>query len=93
MNTKNKGSLEFYVYKEKSGDYCAICLTLNLIEWGKDPKKLMNSINEAAISHIVGVIKKGLSDELLNRPAPDKYWLMARKNVNIRQPIWIGLLQ
>ena len=53
----------------------------------------MNSINEAAISHIVGVIKKGLSDELLNRPAPDKYWLMARENVNIRQPIWIGLLQ
>ena len=72
-NTKEKGLLEFLVYLEKS-TYIGVCLTLDIVEEGKDPAKLLKSIQEAATSHVILVIKKNLSDELLNRPAPDEYW-------------------
>ena len=83
MNTKTKGSVEVFIFQEKDGDFCAVCLNLNLIEWGKDPEELTHSIKEAVESYVNGVISKNLSDDLLNRPAPEKYWKKARKNVNL----------
>ncbi|MBU1085373.1 hypothetical protein KKB06_03415, partial [Patescibacteria group bacterium] len=78
-NTKRKGILYFITFKEKDGDYCAVCLNLNLIEWGKDIDELEESINEAALSYLNGIIKNNLPNELLNKPAPNKYWKMAKK--------------
>lgn len=82
MNTKKKGLARIVVFKEKDGDYCAVCLNLDLIEWGKDPQKLVDSMHEAIQSYVRGVVEKGLPDELLNRPAPEKYWQMARENMS-----------
>ena len=72
-NTKNKGLLEFLIYPER-GKYVGVCLTLDIVEEGKDSIKLMESIREAAAGHVLLVIKKKLSDDLLNRPAPNEYW-------------------
>lgn len=72
-NTKKEGMLEFLLYCDKNS-YVAVCLTLNIVEEGKNPKKLIESVTEAAKGHVMLVIKKNLSDELLNRPAPTKYW-------------------
>lgn len=80
MNTKKKGTYKFIMFQEGDGDYCAVCLTLNLVEWGKDPDELLASINEAAESYILGVVKNDFPDEVLNRSAPEKYWNMAKKN-------------
>ena len=78
-NTKKRGLFRFVIFQEKDGDYCAVCLNLNLIEWGKDLDELEESIKEAATSYLSGVIEKNLPDELLNRSAPDKYWKLAQQ--------------
>ena len=83
-NTKKRGVLHFITFEEKNGGYCAVCLNFNLIEWGEDIDELRKSINEAAMSYLEGVIENNLPDELLNRPAPNKYWEIAEQRV---QPV------
>ncbi|TSC79063.1 MAG: hypothetical protein G01um101429_570 [Parcubacteria group bacterium Gr01-1014_29] len=72
-NTKNKGTIEFFVYPEKD-KYVGVCLTFDIIEEGKDPQQLMGSLVEAARLHLKVVRNKNLSDDLLNRYAPIEYW-------------------
>lgn len=72
-NTKEKGVFHFLLYRE-GDDYVAVCLNLNLVEYGEDPQELMNSIREAAFAHLGAVRKKKLSDSLLNIPASRKHW-------------------
>ena len=72
-NTKKRGLMEFFGYSE--GDkFVGVCLTFDIIEEGKDPIKVMKSVEEAAILHLKTVCKKNLSDDLLNRYAPQEYW-------------------
>lgn len=72
-NTKKKGAFHFIVYKEGQ-DYIAVCLNLNLIEYGKSAEEVKTSIEEAAFTHLETVRKEKLPDEYLNIPAPVKYW-------------------
>ncbi len=72
-NTKEKGVIEFLVYKEEN-KYIGVCLTFDIVEEGKNPTELMNSIKEAAHLHLDTVIREKLSDQLLNRYAPEEYW-------------------
>lgn len=72
-NTKKSGVLHFLIYKEEN-DYVGVCLNLDIVEYGRDPELLTESIEEAARSHIGAVIKHNLSDDLLNKPAEAKYW-------------------
>lgn len=72
-NTKAKGVIESLVYKE--GDvYVGVCLTFGIVEEGNDPVKLMQSIKEASLLHLRTVVARKMSDDLLNRYAPDEYW-------------------
>ena len=73
MNNKNKGFLRFLICKEGK-DFVAVCLDLNLIEYGKDPLELQKSIEEAAVSYLETVKKEKLPDSFLNQSAPEKYW-------------------
>jgi hypothetical protein len=73
FNTKQKGVMEFLVYKEKS-NFVAVCLTFDIVEEGKEATELIKSITDAAKLHLETVIKHKMSDELLNRYAPLKYW-------------------
>jgi len=73
MNNKNKGYLRFLICKE-GREFVAVCLDLDLIEYGKDPIKLQKSIEEAALSYLETIKKENLSDSYLNKSAPEKYW-------------------
>lgn len=79
-NTKKSGSFSFIIFKEEDDDYCAVCLELNLIEWGQDKEKLQKSITEAAMSYLQGVRDNNLPDEVLNNRAPQKYWDLVEKS-------------
>lgn len=72
-NTKNKGVVRFFIYKE-GAKYVGVCLDFDIIEEGKDVGKLKRSLLEAAQGHVGTVIKEGMNDKLLNRRAPKKYW-------------------
>lgn len=73
FNTKQKGVLTYLGYREDDGTYVAVCLNLNLVEYGDDPKELKKSIQEAAMSYIKAVRKKNLSDDYLNLVPNKKY--------------------
>jgi predicted RNase H-like HicB family nuclease len=72
-NTKERGVMEFLAYKEGTS-FVGVCLTLDIVEEGSDPVELMRSLKEAAELHVETVVKHNLSDDLLNRHAPAKYW-------------------
>lgn len=72
-NTKEKGTIEFLVYKEGK-TFVGVCLTFDIVEEGSNGEKLMESIQEAARGHLKVVRAKNMSDDLLNRYAPKKYW-------------------
>lgn len=73
LNTKNKGTIEFLVYKEGK-TFIGVCLTFDIVEESNNPEKLMESIQEAARGHLEVVRKKNMPDDLLNRYAPKEYW-------------------
>ena len=73
-NTKKEGIIEYIVYKDGK-DYIGVCLTFDIVEEGNNATELMKSIKEAAELHLETVIKNKLSDDLLNRYAPKKYWI------------------
>ena len=72
-NTKERGVIELLTYKEGKA-YVGVCLTFDIVEEGADPVELARSLKEAAELHVATVIKNNLSDDLLNRYAPDEYW-------------------
>ena len=72
-NTKEGGVVEFLTYKEGKA-YIGVCLTFDIVEEGADPVALARSLKEAAELHVETVIKNDLSDDLLNRYAPEEYW-------------------
>ncbi|OHA19682.1 MAG: hypothetical protein A3C08_00410 [Candidatus Taylorbacteria bacterium RIFCSPHIGHO2_02_FULL_47_18] len=79
-NTKEKGTMEFLVYKDGK-TYVGVCLTLDIIEEGNDPATLMESIVEAAEGYLKVVRKLNMNDDLLNRHAPKEYWDKYRQAV------------
>ena len=72
-NTKKSGLIEYLCYRNK-GHYVGVCLSFNIIEEGKDLSALQASLEEAAMLHLKTVRKHNLSDDLLNRHAPEQYW-------------------
>lgn len=72
-NTKKRGVIEFFLYEEK-GKYIGVCLTFDIVYEGQNPLEVMKNVEEAARLHLKVVCKKNLSDDLLNRYAPNEYW-------------------
>lgn len=79
-NTKERGVIEYIVYKE-GNSYIGVCLSFDIIEEGDDPNKLMLSIQESAELHLKVVRDRRMTDELLNRHAEEKYWKIYFKAV------------
>lgn len=72
-NTKKVGNITIFTYK-KGKKYLSICLELDIIKEGDKLQTLNQEMIEAVIGHVETVCKGNLSDDLLNRPAPEKYW-------------------
>jgi len=73
-NTKERGVFHFIITKHKDDDFIAVCLNLDIVEYGKDPKALRESITEAAFSYLETVRTKDLSDKNLNKNISVKYF-------------------
>ena len=73
-NTKKRGQFTIFAYREKPNQYKGVCLEFDLIEEGENSQEVMEQIKEAAIGYLKTVIDNKLSDNLLNKKAPEKYW-------------------
>jgi predicted RNase H-like HicB family nuclease len=75
LNTKKSGRVEFVVYYDFTDKhFVGVCLTFNIVMEGEDGAVLEQELRKAAELHIETVKAQKLSDDLLNRPAPKKYW-------------------
>ena len=72
-NTKEQGLVECLVYKENDS-FVGVCLTFDIVEEGNNPTEVMKSLKEAVELHLETVIRNNMSEELLNRYAPEEYW-------------------
>lgn len=72
-NTKERGVTTRIIYQEDN-HYVGACLEFDLEVEGKTIKEAEERLDEYTRSWLENVNKNNLSDELLNRPAPKKYW-------------------
>ncbi len=62
-------------YQEKDGSFTGVCLDLDIVEEGHATlQEAILSICDAIESHFKAAKKLGLPKELIDRPAPKKYW-------------------
>lgn len=73
LNTKKRGIVTVFNYKEGL-KYISVCLELDIVKEGKVLEELIREMKEAVEGHIKTVCKENLSDDLLNRQAPKRYW-------------------
>lgn len=72
-NTYKKGEATMFVYRENNR-FVGVCLQFNLVVEAETSKLAVEQIIDAVKAHAVVVLKKGYSEDLLNRSAPKKYW-------------------
>lgn len=77
-NTYKQGKLQYLFYKQGK-KYVGICLDLNIYEEGSNFEDVLNIVTKMSREHVEYVIKNKLSEDLLNRPAPKKYWNVYNK--------------
>lgn len=73
VNTKKSGIVRF-LYIKYEDRVVGVCLDFNILEEGKNFDEVRKHLETAAKLHLITVCKKKLSDDLLNRHAPKKYW-------------------
>ena len=79
-NTYNSGMVTFLIIKEKS-KFIGVCLEFDLIVQADNAKETLEQILDYAMLWRRNAIKNKLPEELLNRPAPKKYWEIYKKLV------------
>jgi len=72
-NTYRSGKLQYLFYKHGK-KHVGVCLNLNIYEEGNSFEKVKEILTNISKDHVEYVIKNKLSENLLNRPAPKKYW-------------------
>lgn len=72
-NTYKKGSVTYLILGRKN-QYTGICLEFDLEVKAKTLKKAKEKIEDYSHVWLENAIKHKLSEEVLNRPAPKKYW-------------------
>jgi hypothetical protein len=74
-NTKEKGRFQIFSYfDKKEKTYVAVCLEFNIVLTGNNPAALANEVMFMSLTHIESVKDLDFPVDLLNRPAPKKYW-------------------
>jgi|CXWL01.1.fsa_nt_gi hypothetical protein len=63
-----------FVYKDDA-TFTAVCLDLDIVEEGhKTLQQAVLSIKDGIDSHMSAAAELGFPNELIKRPAPEKYW-------------------
>lgn len=74
-NSLEGGQVTLLVFRRKRDRwFTGVALELDIVEEGKDPLALLQSLTEAVWLHVHGIVEDRLSEGLLNRPAPASYW-------------------
>lgn len=74
-NSRESGQVTLLVFRRKRDRlFTGVALELDIVEEGRDPLTLLQSLTEAVWLHVRGVVEDRLSNGLLNRPAPGSYW-------------------
>lgn len=63
-----------FLYIKEGKNILGVCLDFNIVEEGKNLSEVKKHLETAAALHLQTVREKKLSDDLLNRRAPEKYW-------------------
>lgn len=80
-NTIKKGSYTLLAFKEE-GNFTGVCLEFGLIVQRKTLEKALETIKDYATAWLKNAQKNKLPNEVLNRPAPQKYWTVFRLYTN-----------
>ena len=73
-NSKEGGVVEFTIFQENAM-YVGVCLTFDIVVEGEHYDEVRQELMDAATLHIETVRKNNLPEELLNRHAPQEYWI------------------
>lgn len=87
-NTAQEGSATVLYYPQQ-GKYIGVCLELDIVDEDEDVTVLKHRMMDRVESYVRYVCENKKGEQLLNRPAPDKYWekakIYARAFQNIEQ--------
>lgn len=72
-NTYQSGAVTYLIFKEKN-KFVGVCLEFDLEIEANTAKKAMELIEDYSLTWHKNIVKNKLSEELLNKPAPKKYW-------------------
>jgi len=72
-NTKKSGIVRFVYLTNDKGCF-GICLDFDIVEEGMSEAEVHKNLENAVQLHLETVREKNLSDDLLNRLAPQEYW-------------------
>ena len=72
-NTYQSGAVTYLIFKEKD-KFVGICLEFDLEIEADTLKKAQERIQDLSQGWLYNVVKHKLSEDLLNKPAPKKYW-------------------
>lgn len=79
-NTYNSGSVTFLLLKEKN-KYLGVCLEFDLVIQADTIQEAKEEIEDYVKLWHKNTVKNKLPEELLNKPAPKKYWEIYEKLV------------
>ncbi len=74
MNTYKKGTLRYLFIQEDKQQVVGVCLDLDILVEGNNFEKVKEELLKVSKEHVGFVIKNKLSEKLLNRHSPKKYW-------------------
>lgn len=72
-NTYQSGAVTYLIFKEKD-KFVGVCLEFDLEIEADTPKEAQERIQDLAQAWLLNIREHKLSEELLNKPAPKKYW-------------------
>ncbi len=85
-NTYKSGRARVFIYEDK-GKYIAVCLEFGLIIGAKTLEKARECINDVTESYLSNILENKLSEKLLNKPAPKKYWKIYEEIIQKEQEL------
>lgn len=77
-NTYDSGKVTYLILKEKN-KFIGVCLEFDLIVQENTPQETKEQIEDYAHTWLENVATNKLPEELLNKPAPKKYWALYKK--------------
>ncbi|OGG29420.1 hypothetical protein A3A63_02390 [Candidatus Gottesmanbacteria bacterium RIFCSPLOWO2_01_FULL_46_9] len=79
-NTYKSGKKTYLVIKE-ADQYVGICMEFDLEVCGKNEKEVFERLDDITDAWHENIVKNKLPEELLNKPAPIKYWKLFKLKV------------